>query len=123
MERRKMRRTNLQIGLTVVLGLGAAGGMLIADSKGSGFSDGGDLKSPPNDDFRSSGFRMAHAGTSPGGCVGDFNNDGMVDGQDLAVLLGAWATNDCSFSIDGDVSCFIDGADLTVLLGNWGPCN
>lgn len=117
-----MRRTNLQIALTVALGLGAAGGMLIADNKNDGgFTTGGDLVSPPNDDFRSSNLRMAQAGSAPGGCVGDLNDDGIVDGVDLSLLLGAWATSDCEYSLDGD--CTIDGADLTILLGNWGPCD
>lgn len=118
-----MRRTHLQIGLAAVFGLGAASGLLIADGKGNGFSGGGEIVSPPNDDFRSSGFRNANMGTAPGGCVGDFNDDGIVDGQDLAVLLGAWATVDCQFNLSGDAGCIIDGADLTVLLGNWGPCS
>ena len=116
-----MRRTNLQIGLTVVLGLGAAAGMLIADNKtDGGFSSGGDLTSPPNDDFRSSGLRMGQSGSAPGGCIGDLNDDGVVDGIDLSLILGAWSTSNCDYNLSE--GCIIDGQDLAVLLGNWGDC-
>ncbi|MFO0872896.1 MAG: hypothetical protein U0575_02855 [Phycisphaerales bacterium] len=54
--------------------------------------------------------------------VGDLNDDGLVNGADLGLLLGAWGP--CppfrigclgDFNFDGEV----DGADLGVLLGNW----
>jgi hypothetical protein len=54
--------------------------------------------------------------------------DGVVDGFDLAVLLGEWGANPGSFADlvgndftpppDGNV----DGFDLAVLLGAWGNC-
>jgi len=50
--------------------------------------------------------------------VGDFNDDGLVDGADLAILLGAWGSRDPKLDLDGDG--IIGGADLTILLGNWG---
>ena len=47
----------------------------------------------------------------------DLNGDGVVDGVDLALLLGAWGTDEPELDlvIDG----VIDGADLAVLLGAW----
>jgi hypothetical protein len=52
---------------------------------------------------------------------GDLNGDGLVDGADLALLLGAWgpcpAKDECSADIDGDG--MVGGADLAVLLGGW----
>ncbi|MBC24489.1 MAG: hypothetical protein CMJ32_11330 [Phycisphaerae bacterium] len=53
------------------------------------------------------------------GIPGDYNNDGIVDGEDLGVLLGAWGTFDCEFDLSGDAACLIDGEDLGTLLGNW----
>lgn len=52
-------------------------------------------------------------------CLGDLNEDGVVDGADITYLLGAWGDDD-SGDLSGDDRT--DGADITVLLGNWGPC-
>lgn len=54
-------------------------------------------------------------------CAADFNRDGVVDGDDLGVLLGAWGgCSGCDPDLDGDGQ--IDGGDLGELLGSWGPC-
>ena len=50
---------------------------------------------------------------------GDLNLDGVVDGADLALLLGTWGTNDPASDLGGDG--VVGGADLGVLLSNWGP--
>ena len=115
-----MRRKTLEIGLVMLLGAGLASAIAIAESNkdGSGFTPGG---APANHDFRS-GHRMAMQGTSPDTCPADFNDDGQVDGADLSVILGAWATENCDLNLAGG-SCFIDGADLSVVLGEWGPCS
>jgi len=50
--------------------------------------------------------------------VGDFNGDGIVDGDDLGTLLGQWgACPDCAADFNGDG--VVDGDDLGTLLGNW----
>jgi hypothetical protein len=55
-------------------------------------------------------------------CIGDINNDGMVDGTDLAIVLGSWGKCvGCASDINGDD--IVDGADLAIVLGNWGPCS
>lgn len=54
-------------------------------------------------------------------CLGDFDEDGLVGGSDLAQLLGAWGTDDPAIELSGDT--LIDGADLALLLGAWGPCS
>lgn len=47
---------------------------------------------------------------------GDLNGDGVVDGADLGILLGAWGSRGPGdLNDDGTV----DGADLGILLGNW----
>jgi hypothetical protein len=64
--------------------------------------------------------RLAHGGevvVSP-----DLDGNGMVNGADLAILLGAWGDcGDCgSCPADFDGDCVVGGADLAVLLGAWG---
>jgi hypothetical protein len=48
----------------------------------------------------------------------DLNGDGIVDGADLGVLLGAWGGASEDLTGDG----IVDGADLGLLLGSWGDC-
>ena len=49
---------------------------------------------------------------------GDLNGDLKVDGEDLAILLGAWNTDDASADLDGDG--LVAGGDLAILLGVFG---
>jgi hypothetical protein len=52
--------------------------------------------------------------------IGDLNGDGIVDGSDLAALLGAWGTcpgSPCPADLNGDGT--VDGSDLAALLGHW----
>ena len=49
----------------------------------------------------------------------DINNDGVVDGVDLGLLLGAWGTSDPDADLNGDGT--VDGVDLGLLLGAWTP--
>lgn len=53
-------------------------------------------------------------------CVGDFNQDGQIDGDDLGTLLGAWGSADPAADFNGSGN--VDGDDLGTLLGMWGPC-
>ncbi|MBX3354648.1 MAG: S8 family serine peptidase [Phycisphaeraceae bacterium] len=52
---------------------------------------------------------------------GDLDGNGVVDGADLALLLGSWgecaACNACPADLDGD--CSVGGSDLAILLGHW----
>lgn len=48
----------------------------------------------------------------------DLNGDGVVDGADLGILLGAWGTPACDLDGNG----VVDGADLGIVLGKWGSC-
>lgn len=52
-------------------------------------------------------------------CIGDLDGDSVVDGTDLAILLGAWGGTGIA---DLDQSGTVDGADLAIVLGAWGPC-
>lgn len=52
---------------------------------------------------------------------GDVNGDGVVNGIDLAAVLGAWGNcppkGACPADVTGDGT--VDGVDLSVVLGNW----
>jgi subtilisin-like proprotein convertase family protein len=55
------------------------------------------------------------------GCVADIDHNGIVNGADLAALLGAWGTcATCGADLTGDGQVL--GDDLSVLLSSWGPC-
>ena len=51
-------------------------------------------------------------------CLGDFNEDGTVNGVDLANMLAYWNLPDADLNGDGTTN----GADLTILLASWGFC-
>lgn len=53
----------------------------------------------------------------------DLDDNGIVDGFDLALLLGAWGPCDTSAECFADLFCdgLINGFDLALLLGAWGP--
>lgn len=55
-------------------------------------------------------------------CPGDLGcPDGVVDGGDIAAILGAWGPCvGCPEDLNDDG--FVDGGDIAVVLGNWGPC-
>jgi len=57
----------------------------------------------------------------PDECEGftvDLNGDGVIDGADLAIVLGSWgACAGCPADLNGDG--VVDGADLAFILGNW----
>ncbi|MBX3355698.1 MAG: hypothetical protein KF724_08370 [Phycisphaeraceae bacterium] len=60
------------------------------------------------------------------GCVivttliaGDLNGDGVVNGADLAILLGSWGAAPPGTIADLNGDGVVDGADLALLLGQW----
>ena len=53
-------------------------------------------------------------------CQADFDDNGVVNGADLGLLLAAWGTSQCPFDLNDDG--VINGADLGLLLAKWGPC-
>jgi len=52
-------------------------------------------------------------------CAGDLTGDAMVDGDDLAIILGGWGSIGAA---DLDDNGVVGHGDLTVLFGGWGPC-
>ena len=57
-----------------------------------------------------------------GGGGPDINGDGIVNGEDLSLVLGFWGAcanpSDCAPDINGDG--VVDGEDLSLVLGFWG---
>ncbi len=51
--------------------------------------------------------------------VGDINGDGVVNGADLGLLLGAWGPVGAGNPADLNGDGIVNGADLGLLLGNW----
>lgn len=59
-----------------------------------------------------------------GGCPGDLNGDGTVDGADLGLIVGAWGPCPDGAACPGDLTLdgVVSGDDLGALLGAWGGC-
>lgn len=59
-----------------------------------------------------------------GPCPADLDGNGIVDGADLAIVLGHWGdTCACGCSLgDVDADGIVDGVDLSIVLGSWGFC-
>ncbi len=57
-------------------------------------------------------------------CIADLNNDNVVDGADLGLLIAGWglcrSTGECMGDITGNG--LVDGDDLGILIASWGVC-
>lgn len=53
-------------------------------------------------------------------CEGDVNEDGVVNGIDLAAVIGYWGLTNPDADLDDDGT--VGGTDLTILLARWGAC-
>lgn len=98
-----------------------------SDVDGDGIDDLLALTADTNAAFSGSGgsggFGFGTVGAGPAStCTGDVNDDGLVSGPDLAVLLGTWGVCSGPCLADFDSSGVVDGVDLATLLGNWGAC-
>ena len=65
-------------------------------------------------------FRFSRLNVHCASCPADFNNDQIVNGEDLAFILGAWNGNNPELDLNEDG--LIAGEDLAMLLGSWGAC-
>jgi hypothetical protein len=66
-------------------------------------------------------FNVLISGPGANQCIPDINDDGIVNGDDLGILLGQWGP--CTAcSADFNNNGFVNGDDLGQLLGAWGPC-
>jgi hypothetical protein len=55
-------------------------------------------------------------------CRPDLNNDDVVNGDDLGILLAQWGPCPTACSADFNDDGFVDGNDLGALLAAWGTC-
>jgi predicted outer membrane repeat protein len=53
-------------------------------------------------------------------CIGDFNNSGFVDEDDLSILMGEWGTP--GIVADLNVDGIVNVEDLLILTTNWNAC-
>lgn len=93
-------------------------GELPFDCNSNGIPDDCDIADGTLPDANGDGIPDCCVARGCGPCAADLNNDGVVGGQDLTVMLGAWGTAAADVNGDG----VTDGQDLTVLLSAWGPC-
>lgn len=105
----------------------AGGGIFVAPTLGSGpgISDTLFCENSPShisgswDDLDGNAFH-----TDCPECVGDLNDDGVVNVFDLLILLAEWGEcadpRDCPADLNGDG--VVNVHDLLILLANWGPC-
>ena len=91
-----------------------------ADCDGDGVGDVCEIATGTASDADGNGVPDA---CEPAPCVGDISGNGVVDGIDLAAVLGAWGTSgkgEFPADVNGDGN--VDGSDLAIVLGGWGPC-
>jgi hypothetical protein len=101
---------------------------LPGEPNGSGefacFYGGGDGPLPGLDDtFAGNARRTLLIEFPSAACIGDLDQDRIVSGADLGLLLGQWgpcAPKGCIADLDGDQ--VVSGSDLGLLLGQWGAC-
>ena len=53
-------------------------------------------------------------------CVGDLNDNGVVNSADLGFLIAGWGSGDRDADLNGDG--VVDSEDLGLMLSNWGSC-
>jgi hypothetical protein len=76
-------------------------------------------------ELQTSLYRVLAVRSTTGGlceCIADLNSDGVVDGNDLATLLGSWGLAPIGTVADFDGNRLVDGSDLAVILSGWGLC-
>jgi hypothetical protein len=95
-----------------------------ADCNGDDIVDYGQILDGTFEDANENGVPdCCDAGESCTPCPGDVNDSGIVNGTDIAIILGAWGTSGGKFPrSDTDGNGIVDAADLAVVLGGWGPC-
>lgn len=64
----------------------------------------------------SSGYLVEHVKISAK--IEDINQDGSVDGNDLAILMSSWGSGNVSADLNNDG--IIDAADMSKMLNSWG---
>ncbi|TVQ33094.1 MAG: hypothetical protein EA376_03300 [Phycisphaeraceae bacterium] len=65
-------------------------------------------------------MRVRVDGPDAEACVGDLNGDGVVNAQDLGIMLSHWGTSNAVADLNGDG--VVNAQDLAELLSRWGHC-
>jgi len=55
-------------------------------------------------------------------CIADMNDDGVVDGVEIAIVLSQWGLAGAGLLADIDGDGVVNGMDFAIVLGSWGPC-
>lgn len=84
------------------------------------FQEGVHANDTADDEFDTEEHELINSLFISVGCGADLNEDGVVDGADLGMLLGQWGPGEAPADLNADG--VVDGADLGALLGAWGPC-
>jgi len=109
--------------ITAITLIGATGNN--GNGSGTGLSDNGWLVCK-FDDSTGGIYAIARQLVEPTAvpCPADLNNDRVVDGNDLGLLLAAWGacppSGACPADFNNDGA--VDGVDLGILLAAWGAC-
>lgn len=104
-------------GLVVVDGaFEAEAGLYQLYFSGYGYRDNDQLLGQPGTLEAASAF-LATMNFSELPNIADINGDGIVDGADLARVLGAWGTSASGGDLNGDG--IVDGGDLAIVLAAW----
>ena len=53
-------------------------------------------------------------------CIADVNQDGIVDSADLGLVIAAWGSSNATCDLDGNK--LVDGGDVAYVLGYWDSC-
>lgn len=90
----------------------------IESADGPSLLVGGDFDKAPSTDSL-----LARLVLCPTECTADLSGDRLVDGADIAVLLGQWgAPSPGGQSADLNQDGAVDGVDIALVLWSWGEC-
>jgi hypothetical protein len=94
-----------------------------ADCNNDGIVDFGQIRAGELEDANGNNIPDCCEGGASCNCPGDVIPDGVVDGVDLAAVLGQWGSaGDKSFSADANGDGTVDAGDLSIVLNGWGAC-
>jgi len=92
------------------------GAILTADCNGDGIVDYGQILDGTLADVNGNGVPDICE------CIGDLNTDGVVNGADIAIMLGFWGVHGKPVDADINGDGVVDDTDLALLLSGWGAC-
>jgi hypothetical protein len=94
-----------------------------ADCNGDGRVDYGQIQSGQLDDLNGNHVPdCCEQGGPCRPCLADISGNGIVDGVDLAFVLGSWGVGGGKAGADINGDGVVAGEDLAMVLGAWGAC-